>query len=191
MTSLPTLAMEMPQGPFSVVVADPPWLFASNSDAEPGRNPRRHYPCQPTDDIARMPIGEVAGPDASLFLWAISPMLVEAIEVLQAWGFTYKSNIVWNKGVRGLGYWCRSEHEILLIGRRGSGPLPANRTTLGSIINEKRREHSRKPEAFYSMIDTGYPNARILELFARKERGANWSAWGNQTDLFNDVEAVA
>lgn len=191
MTSLPTLAMEMPQGPFPVVVADPPWLFASNSETEPGRNPRRHYPCQPTEDIARMPIGEVAGRDASLFLWAISPMLVEALEVMRAWGFDYKSNIVWDKGVCGLGYWCRSEHEILLIGRRGAGPLMAHRTTTGSILTEKRREHSRKPEAFYSMIEAGYPTARILELFARQQRGPNWTAWGNQTDLFNDLEVSA
>jgi len=186
---LPTLAFEMPAGPFPVVVADPPWLFASNSEASPGKNARAHYECQPTDFIAGMPVGQVTGRNSTLFLWATSPMLPDALAVMAAWGFEYKSQIVWDKERVATGYHVRNQHELVLIGRRGRGPLMAHRATVPSIIRERSRQHSRKPEAFYDMIERGYPGTPKLELFARQDRGDLWTAWGNQTELFNGVAA--
>jgi len=173
-----------PPGPWPVVLADPPWRFASNSVAKPHRNPRRHYPTMATEEIAAMPVRSAAGKDSTLYLWATSPMLPDALAVMSAWGFTYKSQIVWDKQKRATGYHVRNEHELLLIGRRGRGPLMAHRTRTGSIIREKSREHSRKPEAVYAMLEDGYPFTVILELFARQMRGLQWAAWGNDVEHF-------
>lgn len=190
MSALPRLAMEMGvMGPFPVVVADPPWLFQSNSDENPGKNARGHYECQPTEDIAAMPIGKLCGPDTSLFLWTTSPMLPDGLHVLQSWGCTYKSQMVWNKtGAFGTGYWNRNVHELVLVGRRGRGLLPANRTTLRSVFDAPVREHSRKPEIFSQIIEEGYPGIQKLDLFARQSRGPLWSPWGDQIALF-DIDA--
>ena len=175
--------MILPQGPWTVIMADPAWSFSSNSKAKPGRNARGHYDCMTLDEIKAMPVAEVAARDSMLYLWATSPMTPHALEVMTAWGFTYKSQIVWDKMKRGTGFHVRNEHELILIGRRGKGPLMAHRTRTGSIIREKARQHSRKPEAAYTMLEEGYPDTPKLELFARCQR-PNWTAWGDQVERF-------
>ena len=195
MSSLPTLAMDMGVvGPFPVIVADPPWLFQSNSEENPGRNARSHYDCQPTEDIARMPIGELCGKDSTLYLWTTSPMLPEGLHVLESWGFTYKSQMVWIKPSISTGYHNRNQHELVLVGRRGKGPLMENRTSVPSVFYGPKREHSRKPDQFAEIIESGYPNFHRLDLFARQRRSRLWTAWGNEIahfDLDENLEEAA
>ena len=130
-----------------------------------------------TPEICKLPVP--ATPDAVLFLWVPGSCLPEAFEVLEAWRFSYVTNIVWIKNVVGLGNWVRNQHELLLIGRRGNMPcpLPANRPP--SVIQAPRREHSQKPDAAYALIERMYPGLPKLELFARNIR-PGWSAWGNE-----------
>lgn len=166
-----------------VIVADPPWRFASNSETAPGRNPRRHYPCLDTPRIAGMRVGDAVARDALLFLWATAPMLPQALEVLQAWGFAYVSQIVWVKDRVATGYWVRNRHELVLLGKRGAFPCRSPAPFPDSVIEAPRREHSRKPPALQDRIDALWPERRRMEIFARTQR-PGWIAWGNQTDLF-------
>ena len=108
------------------------------------------------------------------------PLILEqTFEVLRAWGFVYKSGLVWDKGAVGTGYWIRGQHEHLLICTRGNPPLPPLESVPASVIREGRREHSRKPEASYLIIEKMYPSLPKIELFARNAR-PGWAAWGNQ-----------
>lgn len=170
------------KGPFGVIVADPPWHFASNGAARPGRNVRRHYATMPLQEIAALPVGDMAARDCLLLLWATNPLLDAAIDVSRAWGFRYVSNQVWDKQALGTGYWTRAVHEVCLIAKRGRPYCPRPLFDR-SIASERRREHSRKPEWLYQAIDQHYPDARKLDLFARQHR-PGWEAWGDQVGLF-------
>jgi N6-adenosine-specific RNA methylase IME4 len=174
--------VRLPTGPFGVIVADPPWHFASNSAARPGRNARRHYPTMRVPEIAALPVRDVAARDCLLLLWVTNPLLDQAMSVLDTWRFDYVSHQVWDKQALGTGYWTRSVHEICLIARRGR-PYCPRPLFPRSIVAEKRREHSRKPEFVYQAINRHYPDARKLDLFARQER-PGWVAFGDQVGLF-------
>lgn len=106
-------------------------------------------------------------------------MLRESLEVMAAWGFLYRTNLVWVKDKIGTGYYIRNEHELLLIGRRGNLPVPEPGTQPSSVIHAPRTEHSEKPVEFYELIETLYPDLPKIELFARNNR-EGWKAWGNQ-----------
>jgi len=125
----------------------------------------------------------LAADDCVLFLWATVAMLEEAFEVMKAWGFCYKSNMTWDKEIIGTGYWARNQHEHLLIAARGDPPKPPPAVMPASVIRERRREHSRKPEASYAIIEAMYPDLPKLELFARQAR-SGWDVWGNETGKF-------
>jgi N6-adenosine-specific RNA methylase IME4 len=168
----------LPHGRFPIIYADAPWKM--NLD-EIGslKSFEAHYPTMDLAEIAALPVADIATPDAALFLWSIPAMLPEALEVMSAWGFTYVSQIVWVKDKIGLGYWVRYQHELLLIGRRGNIPTPPERERPPSVINAPRREHSRKPDEAYELIERMYPELPKIELFARQTR-AGWAAWGNE-----------
>jgi N6-adenosine-specific RNA methylase IME4 len=114
-----------------------------------------------------------------LFLWAPAPLLTDALSVMTAWGFEYVTNMVWVKDKIGVGHWVRNRHELLLIGRRGEFPTPEPANRPSSVIEAPRREHSRKPDEAYEIIEAMYPELPKIELFARHAR-PNWSAWGNE-----------
>ena len=116
-------------------------------------------------------------PDSVMFLWATVPMLMRAGEVLEAWGFPYKSNFTWNKDRVGTGYWSRNKHEHLLVGTRGKIPAPAPGTQWPSVIDAPVGRHSEKPVIFYELIESYYPTLPKIELFARAAR-PGWSCWG-------------
>lgn len=175
-------------GPFDVIVADPPWRFASNSDAKPGRNARRHYDTLQLPDIQALPVAGWAADDAVLFLWVTVPHLEQAFSVIRAWGFAYKSNICWDKQRIGTGYWTRNEHEHVLIARRGKWPTPPAHLRRGSVIRGGRREHSRKPDELQDWIDATWPEARRLEMFARQRR-LGWTAWGKEVEKYGGAHA--
>lgn len=166
-----------------IICADPAWRFASNSVAKPGRNAMRHYPCMSDAELVALPVAEWAMPDALLCCWTTAPMLERSLSVVRAWGFRYVSQIVWDKGRIGTGYWVRNSHEIVLIAKRGKFPAVRPAPFPESVIREKAREHSRKPELLQEWIDAAWPDARKLELFARRQR-AGWQAWGNDTERF-------
>lgn len=177
-TALPTI-----EGGWDIIVADPPWKFASNSDAKPGRNARRHYPTMTLDDICALPVRQIAARDALLLLWITVPLQNRAADVMRAWGFRYKSGLVWDKGRHGTGFWAMNQHEPCLIGTRGKFRCPKPALFPTSVIPGERREHSRKPDWVQDQIDARLPEARKLELFARRPR-AGWTVFGNQTDKF-------
>jgi N6-adenosine-specific RNA methylase IME4 len=174
--SLPA-APPLPEGPFQLIYADPPWQLG-NPD---GINaPEHHYPTMPLQAIKDLQ--PPAAEDTVLFLWAVNCRLPEALEVISAWGFTYKTNLVWVKPSIGLGYWARNRHELLLIATRGQIDLPDAGKAPDSVIEADRGRHSQKPEQAYQLIETAYPHLTKLELFARGTPRPGWQTWGNQAD---------
>jgi len=173
-------------GPFDILVFDPPWHFASNSAARPGRNARRHYPCMRDAEIAALPVADLAARPALMFMWTTTPMLRRAIVIPEAWGFRYVTELVWPKQRIGTGYWARGQHEPCLIYKRGRFPWPGRAPFASSLIRGVQREHSRKPDALQDAIDATWPDARKLEMFARRPR-EGWASWGNEVDRFPGV----
>lgn len=168
------------RGLYPVVYADPPWQFAVRSEVT-GRekSPENHYPTMPTAEICGLlaQLGGVAARDAVLFLWATNPMLLDALGVIQAWGFRYVHHWIWDKEVAGTGYWGRDRHELLLIARRGdvAAPLPGSQPE--TVFRQKKGRHSAKPDHFAETIERLYPDVPRIELFSRSAR-PGWDAWG-------------
>ena len=124
----------------------------------------------------------VAFEDAVLFMWAVAPKLDVGMDVLRAWGFSYKSNRVWDKEKLGMGYWGRIQHEHLLIGVRGKMESPPLSVLPRSVHREKSVEHSRKPDHFRDAITKMYRGQEKLEMFARGKPPEGWTYWGNQSE---------
>lgn len=163
---------------YGVIYADPPWRFEPYSrDTGMDRAADNHYPTLTLDDIKA--IKPPAAKDAVLFMWATVPMLPDAIEVMRAWGFAYRSHCIWLKDRVGTGYWFRNKHELLLVGTRGDIPAPAQGQQYESVIAAKLARHSDKPIAFAEMIEKLFPNVPGVEMFARGPR-LGWDAWGNE-----------
>jgi N6-adenosine-specific RNA methylase IME4 len=166
----------LPNGPFELLYADPPWQLG-NPD---GLNaPENHYPTLPLQEINQLQ--PPAAENAVLFLWAVNCLLREALEVIDAWGFGYKTNLVWVKPSLGLGNWTRNRHELLLFATRGQLPIPDPDQRSDSVIEAARRRHSQKPDQAYQLIERAYPQLTKLELFARGQPRPGWAAWGNET----------
>lgn len=165
---------------YSVLYADPPWRFEPRSrDTGLDRAADNHYPTMTVQDICALAVP--AADDAVLFLWATAPMLREAFSVIDAWGFFYKSHFIWAKDRIGTGYWARNRHELLLIATRGNIPAPAQGQQFESVIATARTDdHSVKPAIFAEMIEQMFPNASLLEMFARSPR-VGWDVWGNES----------
>ena len=168
----PQEAPPLPEGVFNVIYADPPWKYnVQHLRGTP------EYPTMNVEKICglQVPTSE----DAVLFLWATNPMLEDALEVMRAWGFRYKTNLVWVKNKFGTGFYVRGQHELLLIGVKGNthGPEESNRPP--SVLNAPVRNHSQKPNEVYEIIEQMYPNSKFLELFARDKR-EDWESWGNE-----------
>ena len=162
---------------YQVIVADPPWRYGFSKSKN--RKVENHYPTMSQRDIEALAVP--AADDSVLFLWATAPKLIEALSVMRAWDFEYKTNGVWDKEKIGMGYWLRGQHELFLIGTRGkfSPPEPTHRRS--SIIRSPRSRHSEKPNALQDWIDAAFPAATKLELFARTTR-PGWASWGDEVD---------
>jgi N6-adenosine-specific RNA methylase IME4 len=158
---------------------DPPWRYESQSLGTPERAIENHYPTMPLEDICALPVADLATDDAMLYLWATAPKLAESMRVIEAWGFSYRTCMVWDKEIIGTGFYARNQHEFLLICRRGDVPTPLPGTQPSSIYREKRGEHSVKPIFFYEMIEAAYPQLPKIELFCRSPRDG-WAVWGNE-----------
>ena len=163
---------------FRTIVADPPWSYRTPRAGAKGRSgAASKYPVMKLNAIKAIPIDQIAARDAVLFLWATVPMLPEAFEVLAAWGFKYKTSVFWHKvGRFGMGWWFRGAVEVCLVGARGKAK--ALRCQKPNIIEAWPREHSRKPDEFFDLIDPVTPGPKV-ELFARAKRDG-WFSWGNE-----------
>jgi N6-adenosine-specific RNA methylase IME4 len=172
---------------YGVIYADPPWTFATYSEKGKGRSAEAHYDCMDLAAIKALPVNAWASKDAALYLWCTTPHLANALAVVAAWGFTYKSCLVWIKERIGTGYWNRNRHEHLLIGARGSGVCPRYRNValVDSVIEGQQRGHSHKPDRAAEIIEKYHPDMRKLEMFAREHR-PGWDSWGDQSGLFDD-----
>lgn len=163
---------------YSVILADPPWRFEPRSrETGMDRAADNHYATMLTEHISALT--PPAAKNCALFLWGTAPMLPDAIQVLKAWRFEYKTFAVWIKPTRGTGYWLGNAHEPLLIGTRGDVPAPAEGTQPLSWFAAPRGDHSEKPDPIYEMIEAMFPNQPKLEMFARKAR-PGWDSWGNE-----------
>jgi N6-adenosine-specific RNA methylase IME4/ParB-like chromosome segregation protein Spo0J len=165
---------------YAVLYADPPWHFeVYNERSGVERAAGNHYPTMPLEEICALPVSYLATDAAALFLWTTAPHLQESFDVLAAWGFEYKTTVVWVKDKIGLGYFVRNQHELLLVATRGDMPSPSPANRPASVISAPRREHSRKPDEAYALIEQMYPELPKVELFARQKR-SGWQTWGNE-----------
>jgi N6-adenosine-specific RNA methylase IME4 len=174
---------------YGAILADPPWHFRTWSERNQTRSAARHYQLMSLDEIANMPVADLAADNCALFLWAINPLLPEALKVMEQWGFKFKTvAFVWAKSTptskpwapnwhMGLGYYTRANAELCLLGTKGR-PHPKS-WGVRQLIVAPRREHSRKPEAIYNDIPRLVKGPH-LELFGREKR-KNWDVWGNQS----------
>jgi len=175
---------------FGTILIDPPWRF-SNRTGKVGPEHKRlyRYKTMSFEEIAQLPIGELALPRSHLYLWCPNALLLEALTIMKRWDFTYKTNIVWYKvrkdggpDGRGVGFYFRNVTELLLFGVKGKlRTLKPGRTQVNILITRKR-EHSRKPEEVYDLIERCSPEP-YLELFAR-ERVPRWEQWGDELDTY-------
>lgn len=180
---------------FGVIYADPEWRFEPWSrETGMDRAADNHYPTSPVEAIMARPVNDIAAHDSVLFLWATRPMLPQALRVIEAWGFAYKSCTVWGKSrsgkARGPGYIFSDESELLLYATRGNVPAPARGTQWPSLIIAPVGAHSEKPARFYELIESYFPTLPKIELNARSAR-SGWEAWGAEAPGLPAAEPVA
>ncbi len=207
--SLHPLLSIRPAGGFGLIMADPPWSYQMFSDKGYAKAPEGQYRTMPLAEIKALPVEALAAPDCLLWLWAVNPQLPQALEVMAAWGFTFKTAGTWLKRSTrgkvsfGTGYVLRSSNEPFLIGTRGS-PKTTRGTRSSVITYDNRpgfracedswpsstvtiearvREHSRKPEEAFFACEELMPEVRKLELFSRQAR-EGWAAWGDEAGKF-------
>ncbi len=176
---------------FATVLADPPWQFQNRTGkVAPEHRRLNRYGTMTLDDITGLPVEQAAQDTAHLYLWVPNALLPEGLEVMKAWGFTYKTNLVWHKirkdgepDGRGVGFYFRNVTELVLLGVRGKNArtlAPGRRQV--NFLKTQKREHSRKPDEFYDIVEACSADPR-LELFARGSR-PGWTTWGNQADEY-------
>lgn len=177
---------------FSTILADPPWQFQNRTGKMAPEHKRlSRYPTLTLDEIKKIPVVSATEDTAHLYLWVPNALLAEGLQVMESWGFTYKTNLIWYKirkdggpDRRGVGFYFRNVTEMILFGVRGKNArtLPPGRSQ-ENIISSQKREHSRKPDEQYSLIES-CSNGPYLEMFARGNR-PNWHSWGNQADEYS------
>jgi len=171
---------------YPIIYADPPWRYENPPIGDTNRSIENHYPTMDLADICALPVADIAAEDALLYLWATAPKLPECLKVIEAWGFEYRTHIVWVKDRIGTGYHARNQHELLLIAKRGEMPPPRPGEQPSSVIEAPRNQHSAKPSIFAETIERLYPGVGKIELFCRSPR-EGWASWGNQAQ--QDVAA--
>ncbi|GAH48791.1 unnamed protein product, partial [marine sediment metagenome] len=179
------LQLALPEGIYDIIYADPPWQY-SNVLPQWGAA-ETHYRTMSIEELCNIKIP--AADNAALFLWVTNPFLRDSFQVIDAWGFEYKTNLVWVKDKLkkpGSGFWIRGRHELLFICGKGSFlPDQTGKHPIGSVIeepivlNDPVQEHSKKPESVYELIEYLYPGGRYLELFARNNH-KHWTSWGDE-----------
>ncbi|MFZ0319786.1 MAG: MT-A70 family methyltransferase [Candidatus Sulfotelmatobacter sp.] len=175
---------------FGSVLIDPPWRFSNRTGKMAPEHKRLHrYPTMSFDEIAALPVGESAADKSHLYLWCPNALLAEGLNTMKAWGFTYKSNLVWYKvrkdggpDGRGVGFYFRNVTELVLFGIKGRiRTLSPGRRQVNIIVSRKE-EHSKKPDAIYDLVERCSPGP-YFELFSR-QRIRGWTQWGNEVDSY-------
>jgi N6-adenosine-specific RNA methylase IME4 len=183
---VPDLPVDLPAGPFGTLLADPPWRFLNRTGkVAPEHRRLSRYDTMTTKEIAALPVAEITAPQSHLYLWVPNALLADGLTVMEEWGFTYKANLVWHKvrqdggsDGRGVGFYFRNVTELVLFGVRGRLRTAAPGRRQVNLIATRKREHSRKPDELYGVVESCSPGP-YLELFARYPR-AGWSVWGNE-----------
>lgn len=179
------------KGKFSTILADPPWRFSnSTGKVAPEHKRLSRYPTLSLKEIKEIPVGDAAKEQSHLYLWVPNALIKEGLETLESWGFTYKTNLIWYKirkdggpDGRGVGFYFRNVTEIILFGIKGKMRTLSPGRSQVNIIASRKREHSRKPDELYDIIEACSPGP-YLEMFARGAR-ENWTVWGNQSEEYN------
>lgn len=182
---------------FKTILADPPWQFQNRTGKMAPEHKRlSRYGTMNLADIMALPVGQLAAETSHLYLWVPNALLPEGLRVMEAWGFQYKSNVVWHKirkdggpDGRGVGFYFRNVTELVLFGIRGKNArtlAPGRRQV--NFLATRKREHSRKPDEFYHIVESCSPGP-YLELFARGTR-EGWSTWGDQADEYSPTWAT-
>jgi len=173
---------------YGTILADPPWRFSNRSGKMAPEHKRlARYPTMSLEEIRNLPISELALPKSHLYLWVPNALLAEGLTVMESWGFQYKTNLVWHKirkdggpDGRGVGFYFRNVTELILFGIKGPLRTKKPGRSQVNIILSRKREHSRKPDELYNIIEDCSPGP-YLELFARHKR-TNWHQWGNEIE---------
>ena len=184
-------------GQYSTILADPPWQFQNRTGKmAPEHRRLLRYPTMELKEIIELPVSKHAAASSHLYLWVPNALLQEGLRVMEAWGFTYKSNLVWYKirkdggpDGRGVGFYFRNVTELILFGVRGSMRTLSPGRTQVNILSSRKREHSRKPDEIYDLVEACSPGP-YLELFARFKR-EGWHQWGNEDVEENSYHGVA
>lgn len=178
----------LPDGPFGTLLADPPWRFMNRTGkVAPEHRRLSRYDTMSVEAICALPVAGAMASRSHCYLWVPNALLAEGLQVMRAWGFTYKANLVWHKvrkdggsDGRGVGFYFRNVTELVLFGTRGNLRTQAPARSRVNLIASRKREHSRKPDELYPLIEDCSPGP-FLELFARYPR-AGWSVWGDEAD---------
>lgn len=173
----------LPDSMARVLYCDPPWKYNDDRTGLDGyTGAEDHYPTMTLEELCALPVKDTARPDSVMFMWATSPLLDDAIEVMGAWGFTYKTSFVWDKVKHNYGHYNSVRHEMLLIGTRGSC-TPDSDELIDSVISIERSDvHSQKPGKFYEIIESMYTDGPYLEMFLRGKPRKGWQGWGNEAN---------
>ncbi len=172
---------------FGTILADPPWRFSNRTGkVAPEHKRLNRYSTMSLQEIMELPVAQLAAPESHLYLWVPNALIQEGLEVMKRWGFTYKTNIVWYKirkdggpDGRGVGFYFRNVTELVLFGIRGNLRTQTPGRTQVNIMLSRKREHSRKPDELYTIIEECSPPP-FIELFARHSR-EGWTQWGNES----------
>jgi len=192
----PALEVSSLEGKFSTILVDPPWRFQNRTGKmAPEHRRLRRYATLTLAEIKSLSVSDFADTPSHLYLWCPNALLREGLDVMKAWGFTYKTNIVWYKirkdggpDGRGVGFYFRNVTELLLFGVKGRMRTLAPGRRQVNIVPTRKREHSRKPAEVYDIIEACSPGP-YLELFAR-ERVAGWTSWGDQADSYEETRPL-
>lgn len=183
-TALGARQRALPQKRYGLIYADPEWQeTAWSRETGMDRAPENHYPTSSLAELCARDVGAIAAADCVLALWRKSNNPHEALRVMEAWGFQFRSEIVWRKtGAPGMGRWFRNAHEALWICARGNPPAPAPGTQWPSVVDAPVGAHSAKPEVFAEMLEAYFPSLPKIELNRRGPARAGWDAWGNEAE---------
>jgi len=170
-----TVTPPLPDDEYDVIYADCPWRYDFSKDTSD--EIEQKYPTMTQEEL--MELNVPAAENAVLYLWATAPKLIEALDVMRAWGFTYKTHAVWDKEWIGMGFWFRGQHELLLVGTKGKFSPPEQEKRESSVFRYKRTEHSKKPSEIRDYLARCFPDKKKIELFAR-EASEGWDSWGDE-----------
>ena len=172
----------LPPGKYRVIYADPPWTYGDSRAGLQGyTGADEHYPLMSISDLCALPIEDMAMDDAVLFLWVTAPLIYDAYAVINAWGFEYKAQFIWDKVKHNVGHYVSVRHELLLICTRGQC-TPDSKKLHDSVVSIERGKHSEKPEEFRDLIDGMYPHGPRIELFRRGDAPEGWEVFGNEAN---------